>query len=102
MSRGWTFVSGDWNCICDRCGQKLKASELKQEWTGLIVCTPCWEPRHPQDFIRTRTDKISVPFSRHPTDKFIDDPIPVVLEDGSFWVTHLGEFVIANNTRVEV
>jgi hypothetical protein len=26
--------------------------EMRQEWTGLIVCEECWEIRHPQDFVR--------------------------------------------------
>lgn len=37
----------DSNFICDRCGQKNKRSNGKFEWTGLLVCTRCWEPKHP-------------------------------------------------------
>lgn len=55
---------GDWNALCDRCGFKFKASELKEEWTGWMVCKECWEPRHPQDFIRGIPDDSSVPWSR--------------------------------------
>jgi len=66
------YKSGGWNCICDRCGQKKKASEVRQEWTGFIVCTTCFEYRHPQDFVRARQDKISVPFTRpRPVDVFV-------------------------------
>ena len=66
------YKSGGWNCICDRCGQKKKASEVQQEWTGFIVCTTCFETRHPQDFVRARQDKISVPFTRpRPVDVFV-------------------------------
>ena len=69
------YKSGGWNCICDRCGQKKKASEVRQEWTGFIVCTTCFEYRHPQDFVRARQDKISVSFSRPiPTLTFTDVP----------------------------
>ena len=50
----------DWNAICDRCGFEYKASELKEEWTGNLVCKHCWEPRHPQEFIRGTPDKSSV------------------------------------------
>ena len=46
-----SIVWGDWAVICDRCGFKFKASQLKQEWTGLMVCTKCYEERHPQDFL---------------------------------------------------
>jgi hypothetical protein len=58
------FDSGSWNVTCDRCGAKVKASEVNQEWTGFIVCKPCYEVRHPQDFVRAKQDKISVPFQR--------------------------------------
>lgn len=46
------YKAGDNNCICDRCGFKYKASELKRTWDGLWVCSKDWEPRHPQDFVR--------------------------------------------------
>lgn len=59
-----TYKSGSWNAICDRCGFRYKADKLKEEWTGLYVCKGCWEPRHPQDFLRGREEDTSVPFSR--------------------------------------
>lgn len=62
MSNYWK--QGSWNCICDRCGQKKKADQVKQDWQGFIVCNECYETRHPMDFIRTRIDKQTVPFSR--------------------------------------
>lgn len=58
------YKPGDWNAICDRCGFKFKASELKLEWTGLRVCEHDFELRHPQDFLRARVDKINVPWVR--------------------------------------
>ena len=36
------YIPGSWNVICDSCGKKIKASEAKQRWDGLIVC--------PEDF----------------------------------------------------
>ena len=33
--------------ICQRTGFKVPASQLKQEWTGLLVREASWEPRHP-------------------------------------------------------
>lgn len=72
MSRGWNYVSGDWNIICDVCSLKLKASKTKQRWDGFRVCPDCFETRHPMDFIKARNDKISVPFVRpQPTDSFV-------------------------------
>jgi hypothetical protein len=55
---------GDWNAICDVCGFKFKASELKKDWQGLMVCPTDYELRHPQDFLRVRPDNPSVPWSR--------------------------------------
>jgi len=73
MSKTWVFRSGDWNCICDVCSRKVKASKTKARWDGLIVCPACFEHRHPQDFIKVRQDKITVPFLRpRPTDVFVD------------------------------
>ena len=66
------FVSGEWNVICDSCGKKIKSGEAKQRWDGFIVCPDDFENRHPQDFIKTRVDKMIVPFSRpRPPDVFI-------------------------------
>lgn len=58
------FLSGSWNVTCDVCSKKIKASEAKQRWDGFIVCPDDFENRHPQDFVRARQDKISVPFTR--------------------------------------
>ena len=72
------FKSGSWNITCDRCSKKTKADEIKKEWTGFLVCPVCFEYRHPQDFVRARQDKISVPFSR---------PRPVDIFTGVTYVT---------------
>lgn len=64
MSSRNYYKPGDWNAICDRCGFKFKASELKLEWTGLRVCEKDFELRHPQDFLRAKPDKIVVPWTR--------------------------------------
>ena len=70
MSRNY-YSPGSWNIICDSCSKKIKASESKQRWDGLIVCPSCYEQRHPQDFVKARQDKITVPFSRpRPPDVF--------------------------------
>ena len=78
------YVSGGWNVICDSCGKKIKASEAKQRWDGLIVCPADFEMRQPQDFVKARQDRITVPFTRpRPTDVFtlvqgVNDPVPVI------------------------
>ncbi len=42
----------DWNAICDRCGFRYRASELKRNWQGLRVCAEDFEPRNSQEFVR--------------------------------------------------
>ena len=69
MSKNY-YLSGEFNLTCDRCSKKIKAHEAKHEWTGFIVCGDCFENRHPQDFVKALTDKITVPFQR---------PIPALL-----------------------
>jgi hypothetical protein len=70
------YIHGAWNVICDRCGFKFKNFQCKMEWTGFFVCEKCWEPRHPQEFLRGVTDNQSVPISRpEPTDVFVDTSI---------------------------
>jgi len=92
MSRGWTYVSGDWNVLCDVCSFKVKASTTKKRWDGFVVCPSCFETRHPQDFIRARNDKISVPFSRpQPEDQFTSTSyITIYVDDGYLEVVGAG------------
>lgn len=72
MSRNWSYKPSDWWAICDSCGKKYKASELKRRWDGVMVCPADWEIRHPQDFLRSKPDKIAVPWARpQVTDTFL-------------------------------
>jgi len=72
MAGNHYYTSGDWLIICDVCGKKMKASHSRHRWDGFIVCDGCFEHRHPQDLIRTKPDKQSVPYSRPPNDVYID------------------------------
>ena len=76
------FKPGDWLCACQRCGRTVYASQTRQEWTGLRVCLPwgCWEPRHPQDFVRGVKDDIAPPFANPPSDVFLE-PNEVTRDD---------------------
>ena len=66
------YVSGNWNVICEVCSKKIKASDAKQRWDGLIVCPSDFEHRHEQDYVRARVDKITVPSTRpRPPDVFV-------------------------------
>ena len=72
MSYNETWIAGEWAAICDICGFKVKSSELRKRWDGLMVCEFDWENRHPQDFIRARPDQFPLPFTRpEPDDRFV-------------------------------
>jgi len=58
------YISGEWNVTCDVCSKKIKSGEAKQRWDGFIVCKDDLESRHPQDFVKAKTDRITVPFTR--------------------------------------
>lgn len=68
------YLSGDHNVTCDVCSKKIKFSIARKRWDGLLVCPDDFEMRHPQDFVKTRQDKISVPETRPiPTLVFRED-----------------------------
>lgn len=88
-----TFVSGDWNVTCDCCSVKTKASKVKERWDGFIVCAECWEPRQSLDFLKARSDKISVPFTR---------PIPpLVFTSVSYTISYVDPDWVINNYYTE-
>ena len=58
------FIMGDHNVISDRSGQKLKRSECRYTWDGLLVGKDEWEEKHPQLELRGRDEKIAVPDTR--------------------------------------
>lgn len=63
---------GDHNAICFECGRKRKASELKKHWQGYYVCAEHWEPRQPQDFVRSIPDVMTPPWAQPmPADTFV-------------------------------
>ena len=51
--------------ICPRCGGQYRKSDMKEEWTGLWVCSHgCYQKRHPQDFVTSVEEDPSVPVVR--------------------------------------
>jgi hypothetical protein len=76
------YEHGQFNVICPRCGFKYKARHLRMEWSGIRVCygaetNGCWEPRHPQDFVKGKPDRQAPPWvAPEAPDEFIeaDDP----------------------------
>lgn len=65
------FKKGSWNVICDVCGFKYKAEDIRKRWDGLYVCKEDFELRHPQDFVKGIEDKQNVPFSNGPDEDTI-------------------------------
>lgn len=66
------FKKGSYNIICDVCGVRFKANEVRKRWDGLIVCAKDWEPDHPQKYLRVPSDPKQVPFVRtEPEDTYI-------------------------------
>ena len=39
------YRSGQPWAICDRCSFKRRHMTLRKEWTGLLVCQECYDPR---------------------------------------------------------
>lgn len=67
------LVLGQWNAICDVCGEKYKSGQLKARWDGLMVCEKDWELRHIADFIKAPPPLRALPWTRpRPTDIFVD------------------------------
>lgn len=59
-----SYVSGDFWRICDSCGWKVRASQTRKRWDGLMVCRADFEERHPQDFVKLRPERVGVPDAR--------------------------------------
>lgn len=81
----------DFNRICDQCGFKKKASDTTKQWDGLIVCRDCADPRHPQDFVRGRRDRQTVPDPRPSAapvfvngDIYVDESFVEYVDDSNF------------------
>lgn len=51
----------DYWMISDLSGQKFKRSEMRKNYRGAWVHAATeWEPRHPQDYVRGKADRIHV------------------------------------------
>lgn len=70
-----SFKSGEWNVICMVCNRKIKSGDALKRWDGLIVCADDYENRHPMDFLRTRQERISVPFTSDTSYDSFNGPI---------------------------
>ncbi len=99
------YTPGDNWLVCDVCGCHVYSSDALQRWDGMVVCKQDWEPRHEQDFVRARKDKL-IPdglLRPEPEDDFTTipgisgpDPIPPPPEEAGifhdFSKDQLGKF----------
>jgi len=70
---------GQWKATCDRCGFDYHSPSLRLEWTGLRVCSACFDTRHPQDYLQGKPDLQAPEWVRNP-----GDPVePFVNENGT-------------------
>ena len=75
-----THRLGDWLVTCDECGFVYYASVMRKRWDGALVDSRCWEPRHPQDFVKAKKDPLALSFSRpQVTTSAIDNTIPTFI-----------------------
>ena len=64
MPKNTATQSYEYNVLCDVCGFKKKASQVRKRWDGYIVCDKDYEIRHPLDFFTNRNDTHPLPFTR--------------------------------------
>ena len=64
MGRSDYYKRGSWNAICDKCGFKFKSDDLRMQWDNLWVCGSCFDPKHPQYFVKSIPDDQTVPVAR--------------------------------------
>ena len=72
------YVPGDYNVVCDVCSKKIKASESRLRWDGFLVCIDDYEIRHEQDFVKSKQDQITVPYTR-PVPEYVFTTVPYQL-----------------------
>ena len=60
MERRPHYRKGEHLFDCQVCGQTFYSSDKRIRWDGAIVCKEDWEPRHPQDFVRSKPDDQTV------------------------------------------
>jgi len=68
----WPYKPGDSLCICDICGLRGYRSKMKKTWDNLLTHPECWDPRHPQETIKAKKERIGVSDARpEGTDRFL-------------------------------
>ena len=60
VSRNPGYRSGSHWARCWSCDFQFRAEDLQETWDGRWVCDDDFEPRHQQDFLRVKPEKIHV------------------------------------------
>lgn len=81
MKRRSGYRTGDFYRIDDRTGFAVRASRTVKEWDNQIVDRHDVDGRHPQDFVRGRAERQSVPDPRPDPDPIFQAP-----EGGPFFL----------------
>jgi hypothetical protein len=58
------YIPGDNYIICDVTGLKVRVSQSRRRWDNALTIKSQCEPRHPQEFVRPKGDKIAADISR--------------------------------------
>jgi len=91
------YKKGSFNAVCDVCGQRFKASELMERWDGLMVDAACFEPRHPQDFLRVPEEHTETPWAR-PESEEIFKPVCYIWSRSAYADLAEADCALADNT----
>lgn len=88
-----------WKFVCHRCGLQYPSTEIKKEWTGLLVCNSCWEPRHPQTYIKVVGEKAFPDIiSKEPTTDIFQGVCNVATSSGYAGLGSAGCMQAGNNS----
>lgn len=67
------YIPGEHLVICDQCGFRKLRSQCRKQWDGLLVCGPCYDPRHPQLDIQVKTEKAKEDLRPEGEDSYLVD-----------------------------
>ena len=94
------YKKGDHNAVCDGCGRVFKASQLRKDHDGFLMCPDDWEPRHPQERPKTpRPDGLPV---KNPRPEGVDSYIEEITDTDTTTVysTDTDGFIHAQDTNL--
>ncbi len=99
--------------ICALSGFTIRdGDETRKTWTGETVLARFWEPRHPQDFVRSRPETpLTTTAIGQPRDRFIGEDVPqvtyvpppvVVVVGDTLQLGDLEYVTLSDGSRIEV